>query len=32
MPVDGGVSAIGAFLTSDTATVVIDGQKLVLRV
>lgn len=32
MPANGSVPAIGAFLTSDTATVVIDGQKLVLRV
>ena len=32
MPADGSVPAIGAFLTSDTATVVVDGQKLVLRV
>ena len=32
MPADGSVPAIGAFLTSETATVVVDGQKLVLRV
>ena len=32
MPANGGVPAIGAFLTSETATVVVDGQKLVLRV
>ena len=32
MPADGSVPAIGTFLTSETATVVVDGQKLVLRV